>query len=124
MYCHALSFVVDGRCYTCTPMAEQCRRASSGHGWGRRKRPAAAPETPEDTIARQVREIEDLTTRLAVYEAPLRIDCAGMYNMDKSEDKLALADAMWSGNIISSMQGLREANPGLVAVLAALSQRA
>ena len=38
--------------------------------------------------------------------------------MDREEDKLLLADAMWAGNFMGCMQGLRDANPELVEVLA------
>ena len=101
-------------------MEVSARRAALGHGWSRRKkRSTASPLEPEVIIQQQAERIDELEGVLEVLFAPLVIDCPGVYNMDKEEDKLLLADAMWAGNFMGCMQGLRDANPELVELLAA-----
>ena len=104
-------------------MSSSTRTSSSRNAWTQRKRSAAAAEAPLDTealIEQQALEIERLKFALAEYEAPLVVKSVpGMYNMDRYEDTLLLADALWQGNLMGSMTGLREANPQFVGVLAA-----
>ena len=75
-------------------MEVSARRAALGHGWSRRKKRATASHLePEVIIQQQAERIDELEGVLEVLFAPLVIDCPGVYNMDKEEDKLLLADA-------------------------------
>ena len=92
-------------------------RARSSQGWDRRKRPSAPPAEPEVVIEQLQTENDELRARLAALERPLDARCPGIYNMDRYEDKLLLADVLWKGTYLGSMTGLREANAELVGVL-------
>ena len=94
-------------------------RAGSRQGWTHRKRPGSVAAEPEVIIEQQRLRIEELETRLAVVNQPLVFTAPGVYNMDKLDDKLLLADALWTGQWAATLAGLREANPELVCVLGA-----
>ena len=94
-------------------------RAGTRHGWTHRKRSGPTSVEPEVVIEQQRAEIDELRARLAALEQPLVVQAAGVYNMDQLDDKLLLADALWTGQWTSTLPGLREANPELVHVLGA-----
>ena len=88
-------------------------------GWSSRKRSSRAPVEADVVVVQQQMEIAALRGHLDTLHAPLVINCPGVFNMDLGEHKRLLGDALWKGQFRASMEGLRAANPALVAVLTA-----
>ena len=81
------------------------------------RRAGAASLEPEAVVAQQAVEIDRLRSQLDALMTPLDDRVAGVYDMDKAEDKRLLAHALWGGGYAGTMLPLRAANAELVSVL-------